>query len=98
MGDRQFEIDERGKTVFEEFIQAVRPDAQLSWRREESREIRIVLMQRLGKKRILLEISQEAFDQAVDDPASRPGLAREVEQQLRLAESGSGIGLVKERR
>lgn len=98
MGGKQFEADERGKTIFEEFIRVARPDAQLSWGYEGAREIHIAFIQRPGKKRIYIEISQEAFDQAVDDPASRPRLAREVEQQLRSSESGKGIGLVKERR
>jgi hypothetical protein len=97
MADKQFEMDDSRQKIFEEFIRAARPGAQLSWGHEESRETHIAFIQRPGKRRIQLEISQEAFE-AVDDPSSRLRLARKVEQQLRLSESGTGIGLVKEGR
>jgi hypothetical protein len=98
MGGKQFEADECGRTIFGEFIRAARPDAQLSWDHEVARQIHIAFIQRPGRKRIYIEISQEAFDEATVDRESRLRLAREVRQQLRLSESGKGIGLVKERR
>ncbi|MGA2725154.1 MAG: hypothetical protein ABSG79_22420 [Bryobacteraceae bacterium] len=98
MGGKQFEADERGKAIFGEFIRAARPDAQLSWGHEAARQIHIAFIQRPGKKRIYIEISQEAFDEATVDRESRLRLEREVERQLRLSESGKGMGLVKEGR
>lgn len=94
MQDKEYEL--RGKTIFEEFIRAPLPDAHCSWNYVGRSDIHLVFIQGPGRKRIELDISGEAFAQAVDDPESRPRLERAVKQQLGLSESGRGIGLVKE--
>ena len=98
MEDTTSEAEERGRTIFETLIRdALKgPDHPESfWKPDGPSEDHRVFITRPKKQRVLLRISQDALEQAADDPASIPRLAREVVQQLRVSESGEGVGYVR---
>ena len=89
-----FDKDERGKAFFEETIRGIRQGAEFEWTEDKCSEVFTVFVRWPGRS-VKLEVSRKALDQAVDDPGSRPRLAREIERQVRISESG-GHGLVRE--
>jgi hypothetical protein len=93
-------IDDRdatdlGRRFFEQMIGQLRPDSKFSWHEETERELHTVSISEPGM-RSRLEITQEALDQAADDPSSHDRLAREVRVQLRVSESRECVGRVTE--
>jgi hypothetical protein len=84
---------EIGKQRIEEMIRALRADvAKFDW--IEKRENDTYLLQMTdGLRR---RIDQCAVDQAADEPDALPALQMEIERELLVSESGTGIGFVME--
>jgi hypothetical protein len=89
------ETDNRGKRFFEQTIRRLRPGSKFSWHSEASTETCTLSMSGSGVH-VKLQITQEALDQAADDPGSHQRLTRDAELQLRFSESGEGVGRVME--
>ena len=82
------DTDERGQEFFEETIRGIRQGAEFStWRAVEKSECFTVSILWAGRS-VKLWATREALHQAADDPRSCPRLAREIERQLRISESG----------
>ena len=89
-----YDTDDLGKAFFEETIRRIRQGAEFAWE-EDVRSERFTVVVLGPAKSVKLGASREALHQAADDPRSRPKLAREIERQFRISESGRD-GFVKE--
>lgn len=89
------DTDERGQEFFEETIRGIRQGAEFTtWRAIVKSQCFTLSILWAGRS-VKLWATREALDQAADDPRSRPRLAREIERQLRISESGRN-GFVRE--
>jgi hypothetical protein len=96
VNDNLADVDEVGKEFFERIIRPkIVAGPELHWGQDYPTETHTVFVSRPGKKRIMLKISRDALDQANDEPAKRPRLASEIEQQLKVSESGKTMGYVR---
>jgi hypothetical protein len=90
-----YDTDERGEEIFEETIRGIRQGAEFTtWPAVEKSE-RFTVTILWPDRSVKLSATREVLHQAADDPESHPRLAREIERQLGISESG-GHGFVRE--
>ena len=68
----------------------------MSWVVSGETRIHTVSIKKPGDKGIKLRISEDAVEQAADEADKLPRMELQVERELRVSESGTAIGFVKE--